>query len=101
MSDVGERISFWLRVLGAGVKPLDTVARWIGVVVLLLGIAGIAVTFVFHLPWPLIAVILLGIMLVVVAEGAYRVWHKTNQDALSAQAARDAAPGPGRSAASA
>lgn len=78
-------------MLGAGVKPLDTVARWLGVVVLLLGIAGIAVTFVFHLPWPLIVVILLGIMLVVVAEGAYRVWHKTNQDALSAQAARDAA----------
>jgi hypothetical protein len=60
---------FWLRVLGAGVKPLDTVARWIGVVVLLLGIAGITVTFVFHLPWPLIVVILLGILLVVVAEG--------------------------------
>lgn len=91
MPGVGRRIKFWLRMLGTGVKPLDTMARWIAVAVLLLGIAGITVTFVLHLPWPLSVVIFIGLLLLVVLEGAYRIWHATDQERLSAEAARDAA----------
>lgn len=58
---------------------------------LLLGIAGIAVTFVFHLPWALTVVIPMGVLLAVVLEGAYRIWYATDQARLSAGAARDAA----------
>ena len=72
-------------------KPLDTVARWIAVAVLLLGVAGITVTFVLHLPWPLTVVILMGLLLMVVLEGAYRIWYRTDQERLSAEAGRDAA----------
>jgi ABC-type transport system involved in Fe-S cluster assembly fused permease/ATPase subunit len=88
---VGRRIRLWLRMLGRGVKPLDTVARWMAVAVLLLGIAGITVTFVLRLPWPLTVVILIAVLLAVVLEGAYQIWDATDQERLSAEARRDAA----------
>jgi len=91
MPGVGRRIKLWLRVLRAGVKPLDTMARWIAVAVLLLGVAGITVTLVLHLPGPLTVIILMGLLLVVVLEGAYQIWDETDQGRLSAEAARDAA----------
>lgn len=84
------RIELWLRMLETGVKPLDTAARWIAVVTLLLGIAGITVTFVLHLSWPLVVIILMSVLLAVVLEGAYRIWYLTDQERLSAEAARDA-----------
>jgi hypothetical protein len=80
MPGAGERLGFWLRVLIAGVKPLDTVARLIAVIGLLLALAGITVTFVLHLAWPWTLVILVGLLLLVVLEGAYRVWHETDQE---------------------
>jgi hypothetical protein len=91
MPGVRRRIELWLHMLETGVKPLDTMARWIAVVTLLLGTAGITVTFVLHLPWPLIVIILMGVLLAVVFEGAYRTWYTTDQERLSAEAARDAA----------
>jgi hypothetical protein len=69
---VAERIKFWLRALVAGVDPVDMLARFVAIAVLLLGVAGVAVKLVFHLPWLLVVVILLGIALGVLAEGTYR-----------------------------
>lgn len=73
LSGVAERIKFWLRALAAGVDPVDMLTRLIAIAVLLLGIAGITVKLVFHLPWLVVLVILLGILLGVLAEGSYRV----------------------------
>lgn len=91
MPGVRRRIELWLRMLETGAKPLDTMARWIAVVTLLLGIGGITVTFVLQLPWPLIVIILMGVLLAVVLEGAYLIWYATDQERLSAEAERDAA----------
>lgn len=87
---MGGRIRLWWRILRAGFKPLDSATRFIAVVVLLLGIGGITVTFVLHLPWPVIVVILLAVLLVVVLEGAWQVWAPTDRERLSAEAAREA-----------
>jgi len=68
---VGEPIRFWLRALAAGLNPLDALARWIAVAGFLLGIAGITVKLVFHLPWLVVVVILMGILLAVITVGSY------------------------------
>ena len=88
---MGRQIKHWLRILDAGARPLDTIARLIAVAVLLLGIAGITVTLVLHLPWPLTMVIIVVLLLLVILEGSYRIWYATGQERLSAETARDAA----------
>lgn len=55
--------------------------------------AGIAVPVVYHFsPW-LIAVVLLGLLVVVVAQGSYRVWHDTDEERKAAIAAQDLSEG--------
>ncbi len=67
-------------------NPLDKVARWVAVAVLVLGIAGVTVKLVFHLPWLLTAVILMGLLVAVVLEGSYQVWKATDEKRKAALA---------------
>lgn len=85
-----DRARFWWNSLGRGIGELYDAAGWVGLVVLVLGVgAGIAVPLVFSLsPW-LTAVVLLGLFLVVMAEGTYHVWHEINQQRLAALNERD------------
>jgi len=83
---------FWGRVLRAGAIPLNTLAGWAGTIILIAGAAaGIVVPVVSHISSWLTAVVLLGVLVAVVAEGAYRVWHETNQNRATAVIERDAA----------
>jgi hypothetical protein len=86
------RVKFWWNSSRRGVGQLYNVAGWVGLVVLVLGVAaGIAVPLVFNLsPW-LTAVVLMGLFIVVVLEGAYRVWDATDQQRDAALAERDTA----------
>jgi hypothetical protein len=83
---------FWGRVLQAGLTPLNTAGGWAGTIILLAGAAaGIVVPVVSHIsPW-LTAVVLLGLLVVVIAEGGYRVWHATDQSRAAAITERNAA----------
>jgi hypothetical protein len=89
---VQERLAFWWRALTRGAAQLNTAAGWLGLAVLILGVAaGIAVPLVFHVsPW-LTAVILLALLAIVVLEGSYRIWKATDSARESAVADRDAA----------
>jgi hypothetical protein len=89
---VQERLAFWWRALTRGAGQLNTAAGWLGLVVLILGVAaGIAVPLVFHVsPW-FTAVILLALLVIVVLEGSYGVWKATDSDRESAVTDRDAA----------
>lgn len=76
--------------MGAG--QFNVVAGWAGTIILAVGaIAGFAVTVQFHLSHWLIAVIVLGLLVCVTAEGGYRVWHKSEKERRDAEAERDAA----------
>jgi hypothetical protein len=81
-----DRVKFWCNSVSQGVAQLDSAAGWVGLVVIVLGVAaGIAVPLVFSLsPW-LTAVVLMGLFIVVVLEGAYRVWHATDQQLNAAK----------------
>jgi hypothetical protein len=75
------RIKFWWQAIKAGTKELDAVASWFGLVVLALGlVAGIVVPLVTHVSYWLTAVIVLVILLLVVLEGSYEVWRKTDKE---------------------
>jgi hypothetical protein len=88
---VRDRIAFWREALWQGLGQLNTVAGWVGTIILGLSvIAGIVVPVLFHLSHWLIAVILVGLLTVVVAEGSYEVWHETDQQRLAAQEAAPA-----------
>jgi hypothetical protein len=87
---VHDRVTFWWKTLRLGAVQLNTACGWIGTAVLVLGAAGIVVPLVFHLsPW-LIAVVLLSLLALVLAEGGYRVWHAMDQDRRAMMAERDA-----------
>ena len=76
-----DRLRFWGRTLQAGVTPLNTLGGWAGTIILIAGAAvGIVVPVVSHISLWLTAVVLLGLLVLVVAEGAYHVWHITDQD---------------------
>jgi hypothetical protein len=92
---VRDRFSFWWRALSRGVEPLDSAARVVALVVLILGVAaGITVPLVFDVsPW-LTAVVLMGLFIVIILEGSYRVWRLTDQDRRAAAEQRDAAMAP-------
>lgn len=69
---------------------MNTAGGWIGTAVLVLGVLGIVVPLVFRLsPW-LIAVVLLGLLALVFAEGGYRVWRETDQGRTAMLTERDA-----------
>ena len=87
-----ERLCYWWRVLRMGAGQFNVVAGWAGTIILAVGaIAGFAVTVQFHLSHWLIAVIVLGLLVCVTAEGGYRVWHKSEKERRDAEAERDAA----------
>jgi hypothetical protein len=82
-----DRLKFWWSSLSRGVGQLYNAAGWLALIVLILGVAaGIAVPLVFSLSLWLTAVVLMGLFIVVVLEGTYRVWHAAEQE-------RDAAKG--------
>ncbi len=82
-----DRLKFWWSSLSQGVGQLYNAAGWLGLVVPILGIAaGIAVPLVFSLSLWLTAIVIMGLFIVVMLEGTYRVWHVTGQE-------RDAAKG--------
>jgi hypothetical protein len=85
------RVKFWLKVLRRGAIPLSSAAGWLGTTVLILGIIGIVVPLVFNLPSLLIAVVLVGLLVLIVAEGSYRVWSDTDEERKRAIADLDAA----------
>jgi hypothetical protein len=87
---VRDRPSFWWRALRRGVDLLNSAAGWVTLAVLVLGAAaGIAVPLVFPVSGWLTTVAFMGLFIVVMLEGSYRVWHATDQARLSAETARD------------
>lgn len=80
-----DRARFWWNSLRRGIGELYDAAGWVGLIVLVLGVgAGIAVPLVFSLSSWLTAVVLLGLFIVVMAEGTYHVWHEIDQQRVSA-----------------
>ena len=79
-----DRLKFWWKTLRLGTVQLNTAAGWLGTIIIVLGIAGIVVPVVFDLSLWLIAVILLGLFAIVIAEGGYQLWHETDQQRLAA-----------------
>lgn len=75
-----DRVKFWGISLARGAAQVNDAAGWLGTIVLVLGVAaGIAVPVLFSLsPW-VIAVVLLSLLVLVLAEGTYRVWRVTKQ----------------------
>lgn len=70
-----DRPRFWWRAVGRGTTSLNTWVGWFGLVVLVLGVAvGITVPLVFHVSHWVTAVIIMGTVVVVVAEGSYLEW---------------------------
>ncbi len=87
-----DRIKFWWISAIRGVGQLNSAAGWLGLAVLVLGVAaGITVPLVLSLSGWLTAVVLMGLLIVVSLEGTYRVWHATDQRRDAALAERDAA----------
>jgi hypothetical protein len=87
MPGVRDRVTFLWRVLQRGAGQLDTWAGWASLIILILGTAaGIAVPQVFNVSNWLTAVVLLSLFILVVGEGAYRVWRETDQDRKTAMA---------------
>lgn len=74
-----DRITFWWKALRRGASQLNSAAGWFSAAVLILGIAGIVVPLVFQLSPLVIAVVLVSLLVAVIAEGSYRVWHDTER----------------------
>jgi hypothetical protein len=92
---VGAHFTFWWKALRLGAGRLNSAAAWVGTAVLILGIAGIIVPLVFHLSPLVIAVVLISLLALIVAEGSYRMWHDTDEERKTAVAERNAARGHG------
>ena len=76
-----DRLEFWWSSLSQGVRQLNTAAGWLGLAVLVLGVAaGIAVPLVFSLSIWLTAVVLMSLFIVIILEGTYRVWRAVEQE---------------------
>jgi hypothetical protein len=85
-------VKFWAKALSQGAIQLNSVTGWASAIILLGGVvAGITVPVLLDLPGWLIAVILLGLLILVLAEGAYRVWHEADQARAHAVTERDMA----------
>src|SRR5690242_9216686 len=77
MLGVRDRAAFWWRAVRQGAGQLNSLTGWVGMVVLVLGTAvGVAVPQVYHVSHWLTAVVLLGLLVLVLAEGAYRIWRQ-------------------------
>ena len=75
-----DRAKFWWNSVSRGAVRLNSAVAWVGLVVLVLGVAaGIAVPLVFSLSHWVTAVVLMGIFIAVLLEGTYNVWHATDQ----------------------
>jgi hypothetical protein len=90
---VGARAKFLLKAFGLGAGGLNNVLGWVGAAILILGIAGIAVSPVLHLPALVVAVVLVSLLLVVVTEGGYRMWYDSDQKRRTAVSRLSAAGG--------
>jgi hypothetical protein len=89
---VRDRARFWWRALKWGAERLNNAAAWFSLAVLILGAAaGLTVRLVFHESLWLTAIVLLALLVLVMFEGTYRVWHVTDQDRVTAASERDAA----------
>jgi hypothetical protein len=80
-AEVIGRVRFWSRAVSQGAVRLNSAAGWIGLIVLVLGVAaGIAVPLVYRISHWLTAIVLMGIFIVVVLEGTYSVWRATEEE---------------------
>jgi hypothetical protein len=86
-----ERLCYWWRVLRMGTDQVNVAFGWVGTIVAIGAIVGVTGHLVFHRSSWLIAVILLGLLVCVTAEGGYRVWRKSDKAREKAQARGDAA----------
>ncbi len=75
-----DRPRFWWRAVSRGTTSLNTWVGWFGLIVLVLGVAaGITVPLVFHVSHWVTAVIIMGTVLAVVAEGSYLEWKGADE----------------------
>jgi hypothetical protein len=80
------RLRFWWRAVSRGGTSLNTWAGWFGLFVLGLGVAaGITVPVVFHVSHWVTAVIIMGAVVLVVAEGSYLEWKDADELRRQAQ----------------
>ena len=88
-----DRVRFWWLALSQGTVTVNSTVGWLGLVVLILGVtAGITVPLVFHVSHWLTAVIVMGVLVVVVLEGSFRVWAATDRERKAAQEQAQAKP---------
>jgi hypothetical protein len=81
-----DRPRFWVRALSRGAASLNTLAGWLGLVVLLFGVAaGIAVPLVFRVSHWVTAIIIAATVLVVVLEGTYLEWKDSDERRQAAE----------------
>lgn len=86
-----DRIAFWWKALRLGASQLNTTAGWIGTIVLALGVVGVVVPLVLHLSAWLVAVVLVSLLALVLAEGGHRVWRATDTERVARLTERDTA----------
>jgi hypothetical protein len=83
-----DRPRFWWCVASRGITTLNTWAGWLALITLVLGVtAGITVPLVFHLSHWVTAVIAMGTILIVVAEGSYLEWKDADESRRQTKAA--------------
>ena len=87
-----DRPRFWWRAVSRGTTSLNTWVGWFSLVVLVLGVAaGITVPLVFDVSHWVTAVIVMGAVLVVVAEGSYLEWKDADELRQKTKAALEGA----------
>jgi uncharacterized protein YjbI with pentapeptide repeats len=87
-----DRLRFWVRALSRGAASLNTLAGWLSLVVLLLGVAaGIAVPLVFHVSHWVTAVAVMAAVFVGALEGSYLEWKDADIARRAAESALKAA----------
>jgi hypothetical protein len=75
-----DRPRFWWCAVSRGATSLNSWASWFGLMVLVLGIAaGVTVPLVFHVSRWVTTVVIMGAVLVVVAEGSYLEWKDAGE----------------------
>jgi hypothetical protein len=75
-----DRPRFWWRAVSRGATSLNSWASWFGLIVLVLGIAaGVTVPLVFHVSRWVTTGVIMGAVLVVVAEGSYLEWKDAGE----------------------
>ena len=77
--------------VASGADQLNGAVAWVATASLILGIAGIVVSLVFRLSPLVIAVVLVSLLVLVIAEGNYRVWRETVTEKQDVVTKRDVA----------